>query len=48
MGKIRYIWTDEDGNERVSKEPPINACRSMMGGNYTPPYKKAVFFEVEE
>lgn len=47
-GKIRYIWTDEDGNERVSKEPPTDECRSPFGGHYTPDYKKVVFFEVEE
>lgn len=47
-GKIRYIWNDEDGNERITKQEPQDACRSMMGGTYTPEYRKVVLIEVDE
>jgi len=47
-GKIRYIWMDADDKEHISKYPPIDACRSMMGGMYTPNYRKVVLIEVEE
>ena len=46
--KIRYIWTDEDNMERITKEPPINACKGCMGGYYTPNWAKVVLIEVEE
>lgn len=48
INKIRYIWEDEDGNEKISKYPPINAYRGMMGGTYTPNYRKVVLMEVED
>lgn len=47
-GNIRYIWLDEDGNERITKQKPRDACRSMMGGTYTPYYRKVVLIEVDE
>lgn len=47
-GKIRYIWNDEDGNEHITKQEPLDACRSIMGGTYTPDYRKVVLIEVEE
>jgi hypothetical protein len=49
MGKIRYIWKDEDGAEHISKDVPINACLSLFGGSYyTPTYRKVVVIEIEE
>lgn len=47
-GEIRYIWEDEDGVESISRTAPINACLSMMGGQYTPSYRMVVIIEVEE
>lgn len=47
-GKIRYIWNDEDGEERISKQKPTDMCRSPMGGFYTPDYRKVVVIEIEE
>lgn len=46
--KIRYIWLDEEDNERISKNPPINECRSPFGGLYTPHYEKVVLITVKE
>lgn len=46
--KLYYRWNDEDGNERITPQKPINACRSWMGGsNYTPDYKKVVVIDIE-
>lgn len=47
-GRIRYIWIDQDGSEHITKQEPRDACRSMMGGTYTPDYLKVVLIEVEE
>lgn len=47
-GKIRYIWIDEDNKEQISQEPPVDACRSMMGNSYTPEYRQVVLIEVKE
>lgn len=45
--KIRYLWKDDDGNEQISKDQPIEAARWMMGA-YTPNYRKVVIIEIED
>ena len=47
-GKIRYIWTDDNSIERISKYPPVDACRAIMGGVYTPRYRQVVLIEVAD
>lgn len=45
---IRYYWCDEDGNEQISRQPPVEAERSPFGGTYTPNYRRVVLIEVED
>lgn len=46
MGKIRYIWYDVDEEERITKEPP-EPIRGLMGGWYTPNYRRVMVIEIE-
>lgn len=45
---LRYIWLDDEGNENISKEPPLNLCRSAFGGFYTPEYKKVLLIPIKD
>lgn len=47
MGKIRYIWLDVDNEEHITKEPP-RPIPSIMGGWYTPDYRRVVIIEIED
>ena len=46
MGKIRYIWYDVNKEERITKEPP-EPIRLIMGGWYTPNYRRVMVIEIE-
>jgi hypothetical protein len=46
--RIRYICCDEDGEERITRFVPVNACRNMFGGSYTPEYQCVVLIPVED
>jgi hypothetical protein len=45
---MRYYWRDAEDCEQISRQPPIDACRSPFGGTYTPNYRCVVLTEVED
>jgi hypothetical protein len=48
LAQIRYIWRNEDGEERITGSVPVNAGRNMFGGSYTPEYQRVVLIPVED
>lgn len=47
MARIYYRWTDEEGEERITRKPP-GAITSVFGGKYVPSYEQVVVIPVEE
>lgn len=46
--EVFYIWTDDDGLDRISKDCPADICFGMFGNKYTPDYKKVVVIPLKE
>jgi hypothetical protein len=46
MARIYYRWTDDEGEERITRKPPEPITSVFGGGKYVPEYEQVVVIPV--